>query len=339
MKMTNIKTVLYTPEWHERLLAFMIAEYPGRSGSYLDWWLTNLDNGAQENWDKTVILMNENKIIGCTTANETRMLLHEGKEKNVFLVANVIISDHFRGQGLSKILYGQINQFTNWFSTGITDIAWSIQSKLMDVFIKLSPVRVYISLNRFVVNAALKKIGLLKYKSKENYPETFQLSKKELFVKVDDIEKVDIPESGYWMEDTAEFVRDRSFLKNRFFDMYRRGEYHMYDYLVNGITEGYMVVRKTCLSGIDMLSLVDFRCRQSGYERRMMSAVVRLAKMNRVGAVITLASRDYSWISCNPLTIKMKKKLHTATGDPGMERCENILITSADSDLDFVYYK
>lgn len=69
-----------------------------------------------------------------------------------------------------------------------------------------------------------------------------------------------------------------------------------------------------------------------------MLAVVKLAKMNKIGIVITLTSRNYSWISCNPLTIKMKKKLHTATGDPKMMRNENILITSADSDLDFVYY-
>ena len=336
--MTDIKTVLYTPEWHERLLTFMIAEYPNRSRSYLDWWLTNLDHGKQENWNKTVILMNENKIIGCTTANETRMSLHEGKEKNVFFVANVIISSHFRGKGLSKMLYGHINQFTNWFSTGITDIAWNIQSKLMDVFIKLDPVRVYISLNRFVVTAALKKIGLLRYKPGENYPDTFELNKNELFVKVDDVEKTDIPENGYWMEDTVEFVRDRSFLKNRFFNMYRKDEYHMYNYLIDGITKGYLVVRKTRLSGIDMLSLVDFRCSRSIYERRMMLAVVKLAKMNKIGIVITLTSRNYSWISCNPLTIKMKKKLHTATGDPKMMRNENILITSADSDLEFVYY-
>ena len=157
-------------------------------------------------------------------------------------------------------------------------------------------------------------------------------------MKVDDVEKTDIPENGYWMDDTVEFVRDRSFLKNRFFNMYRKDEYHMYNYLIDGITKGYLVVRKTRLSGIDMLSLVDFRCSRSIYERRMMLAVVKLAKMNKIGIVITLTSRNYSWISCNPLTIKMKKKLHTATGDPKMMRNENILITSADSDLDFVYY-
>lgn len=71
----------------------------------------------------------------------------------------------------------------------------------------------------------------------------------------------------------------------------------------------------------------------------MMYAVVKLARLNKIGAVITLTSRNYALISFQPLTIKMSKKLYTATGDPEMWEDTNILITSADSDLDFVYYK
>ena len=334
----DVKVILYTPDWHERLLSFMVAEYPSRSSSYLNWWLTNLDNGDQENWNKTIILVMEDKIVGCTTANGMKMLIN-GREKHVFWRGNTIISNTFRGKGFGKILYKEIDQSTSWFSTGITDVAWEIQPKIMSKFVKLAPVNVYISLNRYILNTTLNKIGFLKFSSKENYPDTFKLGKKEQFVKISDFEKVDMPENGYWMGDGVEFVRDRDFLQKRFVDIYRSQEYHMYTYQVDGKCEGYLVVRKAYLHGIEMLSLVDLRCKQLKWEKRIRLAAVRLARLNKIGIVITLTSRKYSLTAVCPLTFKMSKELHTASGDPGMIENTGLLITSADSDLDFVYYK
>lgn len=334
----EVEKILYTPDWHERLLNFMIKMYPARNKSYLTWWLTNLDNGERDNWERTIILVSHGQIVGCTTAFGAKML-ENGKKISIFWEGNTIISNAFRGKGLSRILYGELNLFTNRFTTGFTDIAWKIQPKFMDVFIKLSPVRIYISLNRFVVSALLKKIGIANSCLVENYPDSFHLRKNERLRRIKDFENVAVPEEGAWMNEKAELIRDKEYLKKRFTDIYRAEEYRIYLYEVNEELEGYLVVRKTHIAGIDMLSLVDFRCKCLKSERRIMLAAVKLARWNKIGVIITLTSRDYPLISFRVLRIKMKKKLYTASGDPKMKENTSILITSADSDLDFVYYK
>ncbi|BDF55646.1 MULTISPECIES: hypothetical protein [Butyricimonas] len=334
----EVEKVFYTPEWHEKLLAFMVKEFPTRNIFYLDWWLKNLDKEEPGDWNKVLLLLFRAEIVGCTTAFFVK-ILNNNQEKKIFWEGNTIIVKEARGMGLSKILYGEINRFNNRYTTGFTKIAWKIQPKIMDVFTELAPVRVYVSLNRFVINSIFRKLKLCKDNSTENYPETFRLTENELFEKVKDIERFDIPKDGYWMGENVELVRDKEFLKRRFVDIYRRKEYCLYAYFVKGKCEGYLVVRKTCISEIKMLALVDFRCKYLEMEKRMMYAVVKLARLNKIGAVITLTSRNYALISFQPLTIKMSKKLYTATGDPEMWEDTNILITSADSDLDFVYYK
>ena len=65
---------------------------------------------------------------------------------------------------------------------------------------------------------------------------------------------------------------------------------------------------------------------------------LKIARLNHIGLVIALSSRDYG-NHLTPLIIKMKKKLSCSTGSKYYaEKFNNILMTSADSDLDFVYY-
>lgn len=52
--------VVCTPEWADRLLAFMIEQYPTRSKEYLVWWLRQMfDTGGY----KRSLLAVENGVI------------------------------------------------------------------------------------------------------------------------------------------------------------------------------------------------------------------------------------------------------------------------------------
>ena len=88
-----------------------------------------------------------------------------------------------------------------------------------------------------------------------------------------------------------------------------------------------------------MVSLVDFRFRKRDYETRALKAATKVAGTCGIGLVMTLTSRRWGYM-LSPLTIMTKKKLHRAVGMKDYaENFNEMLITSADSDLDFVYYK
>lgn len=106
----EVEKVFYTPEWHEKLLAFMVKEFPTRNIFYLDWWLKNLDKEEPGDWNKVLLLLFRAEIVGCTTAFFVK-ILNNNQEKKIFWEGNTIIVKEARGMGLSKILYGEIKSF------------------------------------------------------------------------------------------------------------------------------------------------------------------------------------------------------------------------------------
>ena len=88
-----------------------------------------------------------------------------------------------------------------------------------------------------------------------------------------------------------------------------------------------------------MISLVDYRFHSRKDELRAFKVASKIARLNHIGLVISLSSRDYGNF-LTPLLFKMKKKLNCATGyKEYRDKLNDALFTSADSDLDFVYYK
>ena len=334
----KIQVSSYTPEWHNRLLEYMKSVYPHRDVKYLEWWISNIDYSDAECWEKCTIIMDDTRIIGCTTVNDARILI-DSVESRFFSRGNTIVSANLRGKGLSKEIYKRVNLYDNWFSVGVTDIAWKIQPKYVRNFTPIIPVRVYISFSlKGLFSYMMRKLFSHKKDLNSLFPTNFNLNKREKFEKVDDVGSLNIPKDGRWTSDAIELVRDKSFFKKRYEDLYCHDRYHIYQYLLDENTEGYIVLRSTFYKGLDMISLVDFRFRNRDDETKALKAAVKVAGMCGIALVITLTSRMWGNI-LSPLTIKTKKKLHSAVGMKEIaDKFSVMLITSADSDLDFVYY-
>lgn len=335
----GIKVSSYTPEWHNRLLEYMKSVYPYRDIRYLEWWISNIDRSDAECWERCTIILDDEKIVGCTTVNDAHILI-DSVESRFFSRGNTIISANLRGKGLSKEIYNRVNLYDNWFSVGVTDIAWKIQPKYVKNFTPIIPVRVYISFSlKGLFSCLLRRLIKHKKDLNSSFPTSFNLNKHEKFVEVKNVGLLNIPKDGCWTSDAVEIVRDESFFKKRYEDIYCYERYHIYQYISEGNIEGYIVLRSTAYKGLDMISLVDFRFSNRNDETKALKAAVKVANFCGIGLVITLSSRDWG-NKLSPLTIKTKKKLHSAVGIKDItDKFNEMLITSADSDLDFVYYK
>ena len=327
----------YTPSLHNVLLDFMQIVYPYRNKQYLDWWLTNIDQSGSACWEKCILIVDEGTVIGCTTVNKAVLCADESR-KEYFFRGNTIISPSQRGKGISKLIYNDVNKYDNWISVGVTDIAWKIQPKYVKNFTPIRPIFVYISVNGRVVMQFFHK--LLRNKSHScHFPEFLLINRHDSLKRVADISQMEIPQNGLWTSDSIEFVRDSTFLQKRFFDIYCSKRYAMYQYLSDGKCLGYVVLRTIRYKGIDMVSLVDYRFFSRDDEYKAFKAASRFARSLGIGLVLTLSSRKYR-LCLSPLTIMMRKKLNCAIGmKQYVEQFNDILFTSADSDLDFVYYK
>lgn len=86
-----------------------------------------------------------------------------------------------------------------------------------------------------------------------------------------------------------------------------------------------------------IIAIVDYRCKEVADESYLFIVANRLAKQHRFGFSICLTSRLYSFISCKTMRIRTPKCIKVMS-NYGIFTSD-ILFTSADSDLDFVYYE
>ena len=334
----DVKNHTYSPEWHEAIFNYLCKTYPFRPKLYLDWWLTVIDGAGKDCWKKAVFLTDNGNIIGCSLASVFRIYI-ENEVETYFTSGNTVLNPEYRGKGLSKYFYEQVNEFNNWIRVGFTDVAFKVMPRFVKSFAPINPVNVYISVNRAIVGQLFRKLLHKKNNGWKGFPADVSIGAKSRLKKIDDPDLITIPSNGRWTKDDAEFVRDKTFIKNRYFEIYCSDQYGIYEYMSANKSLGYIVVRKAVYGSFEMLSLVDYRFYSRKDETKAFLAVSRLARYNKIGLVITLSSRNYK-LQLHPLTIKMKKKLSCATGMKSKQEIfNNMLITSADSDLDFVYYQ
>ena len=315
----------------------MKSVYPYRDIRYLDWWISNIDHSDEDCWEKCTIILNNGQIIGCTTVNDAHVLI-DSKIKKFFSRGNTIVSPDQRGKGVSKEIYNRVNLYDNWFSVGITDIAWIIQPKYVKHFTPIRPINVYVSVNCSITGQIFRKIAGDHVMSCV-FPDFYPINKHDEIKKVKDISQMDIPETGQWTSDVIEFIRDSVFFRKRYFDIYCSERYAIYEYLSGKKCIGYVVLRKIRYKNLDMLSLVDYRFYSRNDEFKAFKVASKMAKVNGIGLVLILSSRVYGF-HVSPLTLRMREKLNCAIGMEDMsDGFNDMLITSADSDLDFVYYK
>ena len=336
----SIEVNNYNPSLHNQLMDYMISEFPFRNKKYLEWWLSNIKDASLDCWDKCIIIKENEKIIGCTTVNE---LIVNADNTNIvfFSTSNTIVSPSQRGKGISKIIYKVRNDYKNWIGLGITDIAWKILPKYVENFTPIRPINVYIGLNRQIVIQLLKKQFSISNSSLTDFsfPRNLRIDKEDEVQKIEKVSEIDFPINGHWTEDDVELVRDGVFFQKRFFDIYCAQRYGIYQYISKNRCIGYVIIRRTQYKGLEMVSLVDYRFHSRKDELKAFKVALKIANINRIGLVIALSSRKYGF-SFSPFMIKMKKKLNCAIGmKDKVNQFNNMLITSADSDLDFVYYK
>ena len=327
-----MEIISYTDQWRDKLLEFMMSNYPNRSENFLKWAITGIEEDA-ESQKRTFLIVSEDKIFGCTLALPLKFRI-EGKENIYTSKFNTIISSEIRGMGLGKKLFEK--RYTDnkeSFSIGQTQKAIILHKKLNDIFV--NPVRVYISINFWLLKSLWNTIRNKRKKSDQDYifPNSITINKID-FKKINSSDELDIPKDGYWLDDKIELVRDKNFIQKRFFDIYQK--YHVYRDFDNTC---YFIIRSTYVNGVEMFSLVDYRVRNSQQEKNIFQAAVHITQINRVGAMITLSSKKHSLLRFFPLTIRLSKKLSVSTAMTIFKPDEKIFITSADSDLDFVYYK
>lgn len=331
----EIQVVPYSPQWHSRLLDYMRTVFPSRNEKYLEWWLSNMDSGNEEDWQKCFIVFEGEEIIGCTTAIPIELVC-DGVRKDFYLRGNTIISPEKRGRGVSKMLYDKVNCYNNWLSIGITDIAWKIQPKYVKSFTPIHPINVYVAVNGWVFPQFVRH--LLKGKQrKAEFPKQMGVQQGENFVLVNDLNELTFPGKDRWTTDGVELVRDKSYLQKRYFDIYCAERYAIYKYEKQGKTEGYSVLRKILYQGVEMISVVDYRFRKQNDERKAFWLAQKVARRNKIGLVFAMSSRKYRFLGF-PFLIMTPKKLNCATGYKDVD-LNDLLFTSADSDLDFVYYR
>lgn len=333
----NIRVLRYQPKFHVLLLSFMQHVYPNRSDRYLDWWLTNIDNSGKDCWDKCIIVFDEDEIIGCTTVNEVGIRNGIDKKK-LYAQANTILLADYRGKGISRKIYENYN-YPDWITLGFTDLAWKIQPRYVKNFTPINPVNVYVSFNvlGFIKGHIWR---LLRRKTLKDcvFPPYIRWGGEQELVLIKDLNEIPFPKNGKWNEDDYEIVRDNAYFQKRFIDIYRSEKYHIYVFMVSGKVIGYVVLRKTVYKKLDMVSLVDFRFYKCKDEIRGLKAASKVAGLCGIGIVITLTSRRWG-CRLSPLTLLTKKKLHSAIGSTAyVDNFNEMLVTSADSDLDFVYY-
>lgn len=327
--------VHYSSHWDDSLRKFLYNNFPHRNKKYLDWWLNQSLHSKKDLQNRTFMVVDEsNRIVACTTALWTKMKIRT-RFYNMYWAGNTIVDENYRGKGIGRMVYEQMNLFRDRCSTGFTKAAYAIQPKIIKQFTNLSSVFVYLSFNICFMRNLWDR--LLRNSIKQDdliYPNQIDI-KHVHFERVDNIELIEFPSDGFWQNDTIELIRDKDFFRKRFIDIYRK--YIIYQSKVDNEIVGYFVVRPAKYKGFNLLSLVDFRYKNENIENSIIKAVAKIARNNKIGMFITLTSLKKKFLSSG-CTIRTSKVLYGGTTMAEIKEDDFMLITSADSDLDFVYY-
>ena len=333
--MSQLEVLSYTPEIHESLKRFMISQYPNRSPEYIKWWLNDIRSGDKSMWNKVHIVRQDREIVGCMTAKES--YIFDNGLKQIFFEANTIIEPNHRNRGIGKLLYQKLGSHSNRCTIGMTKLSYQIQKKKF-INTLLDPILVYVIANIYAPFGIIKKFLHVNNSNKiAIFPKEIKY-KSCSFCKINSFDNFkDTPNDGLWMHEQIEIPRTTEFLKHRFDDIWRASEYQRYMIEDRCEIVGYAVYRKARIYGLDIITIVDYRCCDPKYETLIFKVANKLAKINRIGFCICLTSRKYSLLSLLPLRIRTPKKIMGVAGTDISSG--NILFTAADSDLDFVYYE
>ncbi len=328
----NIKVHTYSKYNHQKLLEYLFKEYPYRSKDYLKWWLDLVAKDNINQQSRTFFIEIDDKIVGCTTSY-TGKLLMKGVSKEFYWECNTIVSPSMRGKGVGSKIYQYMSNFMDRITVGLTDIAYKIQPKKIKFLKVLKPVNVYFFINPFNFMSFFSS-----HKELSNLPSKITLNKYH-FILVNSAKDIPTPENGIWMNNEVEIIRDSDFMDKRYDRCFQKYIYYVVKDFRNEDVKGYVVFRKATLRGIPLMSLVDYRAKNKDTEKSIFKFSKHISKINGYALMIFLSSKKLPLFCYNIFLIRIKKKLNSVTTMQSLNSDTNMLITSADADLDFVYYE
>ena len=213
---------------------------------------------------------------------------------------------------------------------GLSDINREIQKKLKTVFMPglysiLQPTCCFpFSLWHKIINYNAQN---LKLKPEINVGEkTFTLVKSR-----DDLSVI---KDGFFCGNVDyDFIRDASFIKNRFIE---NKVHNYYVYMLRSSCD-YFVVRLTMVHGVKTLFLVDFRYNTKSKDgfKIIYKAVKRIARQNHIGLITFLTNDEEVNKEFNFFAFK-KPIDFFAKGEFKVLKDKTTFITAADADFDFM---
>lgn len=320
-----MELIEYSNQWKQILYNFFIEQYPNRSKEFVLWWIDQIEKTKAEK--RTYLVIENNKILGCTQGIYFNVIDKNKNKTLLYWSANTVVDKKERGRGIGKLLSDKWQYNDDFAAVGFSEAMWKITVKqFKGLYRTMSFVNVFVDINIKVVCSAFQYI-LNKLFKKSTIKKELIIPKSKLFTLINNSEELFLTDNYIGCD--AQVLRDNNFIKERFFNIYLNN--HIFKYDVNGVTECYFVVRLIQLYGITMLSLVDYRYTDEKYVTLIRKELRKIAKKNNIGLCMILTS-EKKWFG-----YKLKKELQAITFNKDVNT--DILITSADSDLDFVYYK
>ena len=245
--MTKIKIGVFTSELKNELVKYNQKHY-GRSDTakYFDYRFVN--HPYSDNPSKTAVLaFSEGSIVGqqCYLPLKFR---YSGETQNGLWGIDLVLSDEFRGKGIGKMLVKENAKVRNYFSFSVSKHALELHEKfgfvVIDSFIRLVYIPSFIE---------LFKLAFFSKKARSiSFPASVETNEF-LFKKTD---TAPVMEKAFWNDDIIEFLRDKDFLKWRFFGDYPHFALYLNDDKSNPF---YFVIKELKWRNHSFLCLVDMR--------------------------------------------------------------------------------
>jgi hypothetical protein len=332
-----MKIVYYESKYYDALLAFSLKLWPQKSEEYLKYRLFRLPESIEDNRNNLLVLNNEGEIVGCILYFVTKARIN-GNEQKVFWGHDFYVEEKYRGAASLRLMV-EMGNIKPSFGAGSTDMNLKIQKELGAKFIAIE--FHYVLFNLWSFKLPLIKLKLLRSSFRDNYnlPEEVRVNKC-TFKMVSDVNDLNIPDNGYWNVSflDIEFVRDKHFLKNRFFDNFNK--YHFYRLSGENSSapdECYFVVRPVTESSFPVLSLVDFRYNFNKPEqfRLILKAASQIALRNGIPLVSLRTSAELKKMTLYPLMLRTGSKQYIGGPSFGHNK-PRVLVNCADADTDFL---
>lgn len=269
--MENCKVVFFTEEISESLRRYMQKIFPHKSDVYLSYCIEH----AAGRVPSLVVVKGDGEIVGCHLYYCTKALLN-GEEIDTQWGHDTYLDKEYRKEiGVDFLL---ARKKIPAFGVGLTETNAKMRKLMKSVF--LDGVFNYYTITPALLLSPFQK--LLQSKPLIKNVESIK-GNGALFTRVRAASQIVIPNDGYWYKGyyDLDFVRDTSFLENRFF----RCKVH--DYKVFASNDSYFVVRESSYRGLPALMLSDFRYSISNPDSvdSIMKAVMKLARKSHFGIV------------------------------------------------------